>query len=762
MELDVGWVEAASRCVGWRWATGAPGAVEPMSANSTADVQGTRSGGSGGDARGARTRERSGSPRQESRSRHPESRPVGFRHELQPGRTVALSIGYLAVAVSVTAARESPMGYELSIYSSTPLVFWIGLAAALTIAALVGFAPETSSPGRLIATALVVLSGVAVAALPLLRGYHFFGGGDSLTHLGWARELADGSLAPQGLLYPGLHELSVGLASVTGAPLRRSMLFAVIAFVVVFLVSVPVCVRLLAGRRDGLLLGAFLAVLFVPINIISMHLLPHTSSQAVMFVPFALFVLLTYLVRTGSSDAESRRSQPSPSDDRTSPGRGIGGLLVLGTVATILVHPQQAANLLVAFVAITGLQLVARWFAPQSIAASHRSLLGQTILFAIAFALWAQRFDRVGGNATAMFANLLTGATDGTEAVAGKSTSLTAVGGSIPELFVKLFLTGAVVSGLTALLLYAAFTNRLARADGHRNQLVRYLGIAWVAIAVLFGFMFVASPGDMYFRYQGMLMVPATILGGVALARAFGTDGVAGRSRRIATYLLVLTVLVLLPLGIASMYPSPYVYQPNEQVTETDVEGYEHAFEVRASDVEFTGLRSGPQRYVDAYYGTDRARNTLEFPGYEDGLPPTVFREGIGNRFENDRYLAIGAGTRSIEVGLYGGFRYDDRGFDRLGTDPGVNRVVDTGGFDLYYLDGDPDGPTLAELVAEAESSEDGAAEDEEDRDDEADDEDEEDDEDRDEQAVHSHALGTPGVVIGSAVLVVGGRRLRS
>ncbi|MDZ7729856.1 MAG: hypothetical protein U5K37_00840 [Natrialbaceae archaeon] len=48
---------------------------------------------------------------------------------------VILSLGFLSLAVAILTAWLNPeTGYEVSIYTNTPLVTWIGIGIALAIA----------------------------------------------------------------------------------------------------------------------------------------------------------------------------------------------------------------------------------------------------------------------------------------------------------------------------------------------------------------------------------------------------------------------------------------------------------------------------------------------------------------------------------------------------------------------------------------------------------------------------------------------------
>lgn len=601
------------------------------------------------------------------------------------GRTaarVALTLGYLALAGAVVGARQgTPGGYQVSIYTTTPETFWIGLGLAV-LTATVGLAASASRATRLAAATLVVLVGLSLAGLPVLRGYYYYGGGDSLTHLGWARELADGSLSPWRLLYPGVHEVAIALSVVAERSLRRTMLFAVLAFVGLFLASLPLVVDRVGDRRGALVVGAFVAALLVPFNVISTHLLVHPSSQAIAFSSVVLLLLCAYLGAPGSATVRN-------------PVTGVGALLALTAVVTVLVHPQQAANLLLIFVAVAVVQWVARVWRPDGPVAAQRPVYLQSALLLAAFALWTPRFQRTGRNVSAIVYNVMYDS-GSSEVVSQKSTSLTAVGGSIPELFAKLFLVDVVLSLFAGLVVLVAALGWFTDVDDHRTAIVRQFGVAVAALSVLFLLVYVGGPGDMYFRYHGFLMVPVSVLAAVSLIRtARAVPG--GRLSAAGSVGLAVPLVVLLVLAALAAFPSPYIYQPSPQVSEPEYEGHEHAFAVREANTKFTAVRGGPVRYVDAVYGSERARTTLGFPGYEDAVLGPDFNTGLGCRYRETRYLVISDGEVDREVGLYRSLRYNRTGFRRLETDPGVNRVVDNGGFELYYLyaegpDADPGG----------------------------------------------------------------------
>jgi len=613
---------------------------------------------------------------------------------------VALVVGSGGLVAAVAAAHGAPArGYELSLYASTPTATWAGLAAAAVAGVIAAFAAPRS--GRLRDAGLVLIgsAAVAVTAMPVLRGYRFYGAGDSLSHLGWAREIAAGSLSPTELLYPGIHTTTAVVAAVTGVPPSLAMQYVTsLLFPLVFLLSVPLIVRLATGARRAYAIGLAAAALFVPVNNVSVHPTAHPASQGILFASAGVLLALTYVFDPSASPDDAPSAVADTAGSTTiadGSGRiGVSGVgVVLGVIsaAVVLIHPQQALNLTLVFAAVAGLQLVYWRLDGDHSIASHRWLGPQTALIAALFLLWAPRFERVRGALTFTIGNLLGGDTSTGDVVAAKTGSLTAVGASVSTVFLKLFLAGAVLSVVAGAVLFAAASGRFR--DEWTDASVRYLGAALVPMAAVFAVVFAAGAGDMYFRYQGFIMVFVTVLGAVGLALGVDRlDGLAARGAgRVAAVVLL---LALAPVAAVGYHPSPYMYQPTPHVSDGQIGGYESAFDHRQAGVAFVGIRGGPRRFVDYRYGTERARTDLEFPGYRAGVPPSVFAAGnYSQRYDEPRYLAVTRLTYERETRLYGGLRYADAGFDRLGASPSVDRIRSSSEFRLYLLADDAEEP---------------------------------------------------------------------
>ncbi len=584
----------------------------------------------------------------------------------------ALVVGFCALAVGVFIAHTSPAhGYELSIYRASPLLFWAGASLAL----LLGIAVAVSAPDwyRTLGLVLGGTTTLVIASLPLIRGYHFYGPGDSLTHLGWAKDIVSGAMPAYSLLYPGTHSIAIVVHEVTGIPLTQAMLVMVSAFVLVYLLFVPLAVGAVVDDDRAVTYAAISGFLLLPINTISVFIMPHPTSQAIMFLPLVLYLMAKYVTL---------------SNPRRVPllGTGAGALLALASIAVVVVHPQQAANVILLFGGVIIVQFIYRLFREEHAIAHHRTLYSQTFFLAAMFLAWSPFHQRSGGAVKALINSLLSDPTAGADS-AHAAASLAQLGGSIRLLFLKLFLVSFVFLLLAAVLMLGGLLGRVRGTD--TNAFSKYLAVGTVPLFVLFVAFLVASYGQFHFRVLGFLMVPVTMLGAIALARGVDTTGRKLPNDGLMSGFVVILFAIMLVLSLVTIFHSPYMYQTSGQVSEGEMTGFSTALTHRG-DVKFTGLRASGKRYSDGILGYEASRRA-DFRG--DGIygnynatEKNFTASRLRTVFDGPRYLPITAAARAQELSVYHGLRFPRRGFRTLESQPGVDRVQSGGGFDLYYI----------------------------------------------------------------------------
>lgn len=577
-----------------------------------------------------------------------------------------LITGFLALTAGCVAAITNPAtGFELSIYTATPVAFWAGVGVALLIALVVAWF-ETARPLRTVACVLGGGAVSAVLALPILRGYYFFGHADAMTHLGWTKDLASGRMATTELIYPGIHTFAVFLGGITGRSLQWSLMFVVFLLGVLFLVLFPVGVRRLTDRDRTTELAAFSAFMLLPINLLSTHQQAHAFTQALFFSTLVLFVLFVYL------QLDPRSSSPRD--------LGTGALLALSTAAVVLYHPQQAANLLLVFGAIAGYQLVGTW---RGWTRPFRNVYGQTIWFGTVFAAWTFAHTSFVRRPIANLVGGVVGYLTGNPPTAGgavvsQTQSLTAIGSGIVEIYLKLFLVSTVYLVLAGVLAVAVLRHRTP--DDFPDRITAFLVLGLVAVTPLPVLYFLGNVAEHYFRHFGFIMLVVSILGALALSagRRWASRADDRDAASIYKVAVPVALAVMLVLSLVTVFPSPYIHKSNRHVTQSEMTGYELALDNVDND-DVVSIRGQIHRYSDGIYGTRaRAENRQRVDAANLTSLPSFF--------DGEGYVVISEYERRREVGAYEGLRFTEEDFEALSTRRGVDRVLANREVTLYHV----------------------------------------------------------------------------
>ncbi|WP_241430227.1 hypothetical protein [Halococcus salifodinae] len=442
---------------------------------------------------------------------------------------------------------------------------------------------------------------------------------------------------------------------------------------VAYLVFIPLCVRSLTARRGAMVLAGLAGLLLLPINHLGMnYMTPHPITNSILLTPVIVYVLINYL------------TAPSQLFERRLPVSAVGAMFVIVLSGIVLYHSQQAANLIFFFGAISAVQFIYRSIRPNSRVADHRTLYGPTAVLIGAIMLWSvgrSRFDDTVDAVLRELFSFLRGGADLGASTASQGSSLTAAGGSLPEMFLKLFGVSAVFVALAGIIMIVSLFRR-SRETSDTTILIRYFTAGLVVLVPYSLVFYIGSISGLFFRNLGLIMVFSTILGSIALNRYLSglSEYVSMSTVRRATGV---AMAVMLLLSVVIVYPSPYLFLPNDQVTENQMDGYQYAFNHTEQDLSIYSLREGPWRYKQGVFGVENTnirKNGLGIP--EENL------SSLAGRTAEDRYLIVTESARKREVAVYEGVRYDRRNLSALGNQSGVSLVFSNGAVDLYRIQG--------------------------------------------------------------------------
>lgn len=624
----------------------------------------------------------------------------------------ALASGFASVALAVLVANGTPpSGYEVSIYAATPLPFWVFVLFGLVTGIAVAVYWLDTVLGKL-GLLLTGTGGMTVLALPLLRGYHYYGLADGMNHLGFTRKLAVEIRSFLGMLYPGGHSTAILVDTMAGVGLPRALMLVVLACTLVFVIFVPLAVREVLPRPGVVLLAVVAGLCVMPINNISTSNRFHPFTLAVLISPLLFYLVFKHVAHGADDDALPW---------------GLSAVtLLVPVVGTTLVlyHPQAMFDVVVVVAAVAVLQLGARLAGRDGPVAQSKPLYGQAAFLAAVFYLWSSNHWQT----SATFERTLTaveGFFGGSSEVAPNLESRQASAGtidvSLAELFVKLFAVEALASLAVAVLVVSNVLGRLSLRPT-ADSAVTYLSLGTIALVPYFLTQLIGDIAHNFFRHFGFVMLVVTLLVPVAAYRLW----VRFEPGRVVRPAVAVILAGLLILSLLAVFPSPFIYLYNHQATDQHMSGFETTFEHQPADEAVFMSSTGTivQRYKNALAAKP---GSSWYPGIVRPFPRASFNVGpeqlrdLSGYYEThpeqvvrrDHYLLVTAVDRKRELEGYDGLRFSAADFASVGRQTSVHRVHANGEFDGYYVDlpppagevyrsGSEDGETEAAVQREA------------------------------------------------------------
>ncbi|WP_408957955.1 hypothetical protein [Natrinema sp. 74] len=589
---------------------------------------------------------------------------------------VLVAVGFFAVAIGVLVARANPATtYESSVYTGTPTTVWIGFALALAIA--VGTSLTCRGRQQGLGIGLGGLTVTAIVSLPVVRNYYFGGMGDALSHLGWTRDIVAGNTAPHELFYPGLHTIASTLHFLGGISIERGLLIGIVVLFIPFVLFVPLVVRDIAGGGLAVGLAAITSWMVLPINNIATFMAVHTNSNSLFVVPAVIFAIVAYLRRR--STVERLPLGVSP----------FSALIFLTGLALLLIHPQQMFNVVIFIGAIGAVQFLARWRFDDHPMLEHSTTYVHTISLGGLFGLWAlgnERFRQaVLGLTTGLFSQNIGGGTE----VNQQGSSLTEIGGSLSEVFVKMFLNKAIIGLLVGLFILVVWLGR-SSLDGEARSHVNYFALALFPLFGMFLVYFLGTP-KMAFRQMGFIYVLLTILAGIALAQLVG--GLASVITTPGANAVAALVLgACLVLGLLTMFSSPMIYRSGQHVTEGMMSGYENGLNHGAENVSYAGMGYDPYRFDHGINGLSGGDTLSSASAATGTVNATVFSAGnySGAYPTDEYYFTVTKWDKTRELQVYEELNYDRAAVEGIATEQHVNKVISNDEFTMYAVDSEP------------------------------------------------------------------------
>lgn len=569
-----------------------------------------------------------------------------------------LIIGYLALFSGVLYSYSHPFNnYEPSVYTGTPLLFWILISISLFIA-LICIAKQSSTMIHLHSIVLCLLNILVISFLPVIRGAFFISEGDALTHLSYIQDMKSGYLSPLEILYPGSHILTLTLDIISLNNPRVATMVTPIIFITLYVIFIVIISKRLLRESGKIKWGVIGSISLLPISQHGIHYSP--TLLAILYSSLVFYLLICY------SQNRMKRS---------------GITLIIAFLGIILFHPQQAVNVTIV---VFGFIFVSSMVTNNRTHKFEYYTIG--IIASLAVGTWIYNRPQFANSFSGLiisFVNSLS-SSSGPPEEPSISQVFNSIDGSIYEVFLKLFSRNLVFVILCFIFVLSYYYKyRMSDGDPYKdsnNSTYFALGMSLIPIISLFIVLLVAN--SQYFRYFYFSMVIGAIVG----VRALATIESVNFIKPVTAYRISLAIILLMTIPI--IHPSPYTYQASNQIPEQQFVGYDWTVEYSNTEYEHIRIRSPVDRYIQATnkVTSDKYQIFIGEQFRPEQAPVHFSRSGFNETFNDTKYLPVTSSDKFKDGVLWSGYRYTMDDFVHLNNEEDIAKVYSSGGTDMYII----------------------------------------------------------------------------
>lgn len=548
-------------------------------------------------------------------------------------------------------------GYETSIYISTPIEVWLSLSISLIAGTLIIIQQVHSRQYKrsnfwMTALLIVILSKLSILFIPYTRGYYFLARGDTLSHVGMAKDILNlGTLESN--YYPILHLIYSIQSYLVGADIEVIVRYTVPVLSIFFMLYIYLLAKSVFCKQEYQLLS--LAASGVILNIYFFATSPNGAS--ILYLPLVLYLIFT----------------------KTLPHRIL--LVIVLTIIPIF-HPLTGVILILMMLFIWGIfKLLARLKCPVITSKGNSTyLLSCIVILIVICTLWILSFRSFYNNIRTLVRSVLVGSDQVyLYEIAQKLDKVDIHGIDFVTLIIKVY----GVDIIFGLLLIASIIIVL-RSRTNNGKFIAILGLD-ALLLILWGLYLVGiMPGLESIAGHRLLiftLIFNPLIAGFILAYTIEQKKV------ILISLVVFLICAASVLSILNLWISPYTQHPNEQVTNSDISGMEWLLLHKNPQIGTVSIASDLVQFSHAIIGIKEVQ-----------LRQDITRDYIPDHFNytnstslagtyGKTYVVLPVFDKELYTGLYANIgRFNLEDFELLNADLSAHEVYNNKEFEVYFV----------------------------------------------------------------------------
>ena len=556
------------------------------------------------------------------------------------------SISFVLISYSLLLIeRKSATGYEISIYSSTPLIFWISLLFSLMngMFLLWSSISTRSSKQFNIGFFQIIFCNILLVLLPTLKNYVLImGRGDNADYVGYARDVSIYGHIPGYNFYPYTSVLISQISQIINISVLEVSKYIPSLFILIYMLSIYCWAKSFKQDQN-----------FIIYSIIASTPLFFAWFFATIYHMFISTLILPLLFYTLNKNSDFRY--------RT--------LVVIICLIIPFTHPIISLIFL--------LYLICMFFEEVlSDNKSHKVSLRLIMIFLITSSIWYLAQYALTKNAITILEQIENTLLQRSS----NTTTLTVATGYLDKLGYFTAAKSLLTMTFDELTYYVFSLLSIFFIFKNSEKGLKSISLCFVFGSIFYVFLFISSQAHTPYRFinldTNMIFTPLLLGYLMVLLRK--------------QYRIVLNLIIILSVitTVASLYQSPITTYPNDQFTAYDISGGKWLLDSKSENIPTITLLSPLSRYSSLIYGSNYTLShkssimpKYSFPTNFGLFENAVFPANITQYFWMTQYEKQAYSTVWKGIG-----QFNENDFNSVDSCKNVYYIYDNQEFSIYLV----------------------------------------------------------------------------
>lgn len=580
----------------------------------------------------------------------------------------------ILTAISIVLTGQSlPNGYELSIYSNLPLLFYFALVFNIIIGSILVILSLTNKSAAKLwiwGYFLLMLNVFIIFNLPNIKGYELYGVADPITHLGTIKDILTYHTIGEDLFYPTLHILISSITLLTNASARIIMNYLAPVISLFFIISMYLLSTAIFKEKEKVILTSVLSIVPFVHSSYYVNLVP--NGYSFMMVPLILYLYFK---------VENMKQWP------------YAILMVILLFLIPFSHPLTTLVLIVFFITIElsyfFLTRIRKDF-------EYTTSLTKPLILLTTFFTWISSFYMFTRSINSLLKWTKGELYPETDQIVSSFDKLNLNLFERVILFMKMYSVNAIMFFFSIL----AFFSILKKINDPNLDISEYRKLFAFSMCTLVSgilvliFLVTGDPNFEPLRSINFTFLMTVPLTGYVIHEYLLKGQIFSKLKyKLNEPILTILIVFLFLSSILVVYQSPYIYTPNQQLSKSHLDGMEWFYEYRDKYKGICLSSASPGRFAVLIYGSYTAKNNRNISRYGWGVVADHFgyneNSTLGQNYNESRYFLFSSVEKlSYKKLWYELGRYSDEDYSKLDDDVTVNKIFSDGDVEIRFVRG--------------------------------------------------------------------------